>query len=961
MKSFFPPRLASSPVLRRLGRALGWGIGLLAVFGLAGFFAVPPLAKHLIEKEAAAALHREVKVERVAVNPFALTAEIGGFSINDGDREVFGFDLLNADIEFVSLIRGALLLRELRLEAPRLNVVRLAEGRYDISDLIDEWSRPSADSAPPRFALANVQVSGGRLVLDDRPSRTRHTVADLVLRLPFVSTLASDAEIFVEPHFSATVNGAPLTLAGRSKPFAGKSESEFSIDLDGVDIADYLPYLPFRLPVALAGKLDSELRLVFRQEAGAAPTLRLAGALHLRDFAVTDGASRLLAWKRLDVEVREADPLHRRVRLGKVAAVGLTAAARLGADGRLDWVALAERLGAGAPGAGKSAAGKGRDAFSWSADEISLAGASLSFRDDGHPESPVQTLAGIDARIAGLSGDSAKPIAVELGGRINGKGSISASGEASFRPFALRLDIDAKAIPLLPAQPYFGRYLNLVLDAGELSAQGTLRLGQREPGAGDGFRGQVTVGGVHALDKAGGADFLRWKSLFFGEVDVGLAPLSLSVGQVALSDFFARVIVSHEGRLNLLDILRPSPAGPAAGVSASPLPLRIGQVSLQGGAVRFTDHFVKPNYTVNLTRIAGRISGLSSAPEARADLELRGNYGKAAPVQVLARFNPFARNPYLDLKGEIRGVDLTTLSSYSGKYAGYAIDKGKLSLFVTYRLEDRRLIADNRVFLDQLTFGERVDSPEATSLPVKLAVALLKNGRGEIDVDLPISGSIDDPEFSLGGIILRVIGNLLAKAVTSPFALLGSLFSGGEELSHLDFAAGRADLGPEAQKRLEALARAMLDRPGLKLEVSGRADPDSDREGLKRVALERAIRAEKRREAGDGGGGAVTVGPEEYPRLLKQAYREADFPKPRNIIGLQKNLPVAEMEKLMLANQPVGADDLRRLAQRRAEAAQVWLSEQGGVPVERIFLLPARLETGGEGRPAAAGVDFSLR
>ncbi len=391
-------------------------------------------------------------------------------------------------------------------------------------------------------------------------------------------------------------------------------------------------------------------------------------------------------------------------------------------------------------------------------------------------------------------------------------------------------------------------------------------------------------------------------------------------------------------------------------------------MTLQGGTVNFSDFFVKPNYTVNVTKIVGSVKGLSSAAGTLADMELRGSYGNAAPVEVSAKLNPLAAKAHLDLKGEIRGVDLTTLSTYSGKYAGYAIDKGKLSLYVTYKLADNQLNAENRVFLDQLTFGDKVDSPDATSLPVKLAVALLKNGRGEIDINLPISGSLDDPDFSVGGIIVRVIVNLFVKAVTSPFALLGSLFGGGAELSNVEFDAGYATLAPAAVKKLEALAKAMNDRPALKLEVAGRVDPETDREGSKRAAIDRAVRAEKLKEQVKKGieGGSVdtvTVDAKEYPEYLQRAYKAAKFPKPRNLIGLQKDLPVEEMEKLMLANLPVGEEDLRLLAERRAEAVQAWLVEQGKVPMERVFLMPPKLgrDDKGDGKASSSRAEFSLR
>jgi hypothetical protein len=241
---------------------------------------------------------------------------------------------------------------------------------------------------------------------------------------------------------------------------------------------------------------------------------------------------------------------------------------------------------------------------------------------------------------------------------------------------------------------------------------------------------------------------------------------------------------------------------------------------------------------------------------------------------------------------------------------------------------------------------------------------LLKNNRGEIDLNLPISGSLDDPDFSVGGLIIKVIINLFVKAVTSPFALLGSMFGGGEELSNIEFGPGRASLGDAATKRLESLAKALTERDSLKLEITGRADPEVDKEGLKRVAMERAVKAEKLKEQikkGTEGGSldSVEIDPAEYPEYLKRAYKEAKFPKPRNVIGMQKDLPVEEMEKLMLTNLPASDESVQELALQRAENVQGWLIEQGKVPAERIFLVPPK--RGADDKGNGSRVDFSLR
>jgi hypothetical protein len=338
-----------------------------------------------------------------------------------------------------------------------------------------------------------------------------------------------------------------------------------------------------------------------------------------------------------------------------------------------------------------------------------------------------------------------------------------------------------------------------------------------------------------------------------------------------------------------------------------------------------------------------------------------------APVEVSGQLNPFRQDRFLDIKARVNDVDLTGMSPYAGRFVGYGIDKGKLSMNLTYRIRDRKLTAENHVFLDQLTFGRHVDSPDATKLPVLLAVALLKDGKGVIDINLPISGTLDDPEFSVGGIIVRVIVNLLTKAVTAPFALIGSLFGGGEELAFGEFDPGLASLTPATEEKLKSLARALNDRPGLKLEITGRTDTEKDAAGLKRAVLDGKLRAAKaqamvKRGEPVGAVDQLKITPDEYAQLMSEIYGNERFDKPRNAIGFAKSLPTAEMEKLILANTVAADPELLSLANRRAQTVRNWLIDQGKVPSERIFILNARMSADEKENSARQSrVDFSLK
>jgi hypothetical protein len=317
------------------------------------------------------------------------------------------------------------------------------------------------------------------------------------------------------------------------------------------------------------------------------------------------------------------------------------------------------------------------------------------------------------------------------------------------------------------------------------------------------------------------------------------------------------------------------------------------------------------------------------------------------------------------MKASARDIELAPLSAYAVKYAGYGIQRGKLSLALKYGIENRKLSAENQIYLDQLTFGERVESPTATTLPVLLAVALLKDRNGVIDVNLPISGSLDDPQFSVAGIIFQVIGNLVVKAVTSPFALLGSLVGGGEELSFVGFAPGSTALADGEQQKLGSLAKALTERPNLRLEITGRAAADPDENALKRATLDAKVRTQKfneLRRAGTAPASAesVSVEPTEYEKYLRRAYGAEKIPdKPRNFLGIAKELPVPEMESLMLAHTNIDKDDLQRLANSRAQVAKEWLMAEGKVPAERLFVNAPVLAAPEKGTPTR--VDFGLR
>jgi len=392
----------------------------------------------------------------------------------------------------------------------------------------------------------------------------------------------------------------------------------------------------------------------------------------------------------------------------------------------------------------------------------------------------------------------------------------------------------------------------------------------------------------------------------------------------------------------------PTPAAaPAADTASSgPAPvITFGPMNLINGQIDFSDLFIKPNYSADLTELNGKLSGFSSKrvgdQPALADLELHGKAQQTASLEITGKLNPLVKPLELDITARMHDLDLPPLSPYTIRFAGHGIERGKLSMDVNYKIApDGSLTAANKLVLNQLQFGEQVEGAPA-SLPVKLAVALLADRNGVIDVDLPLRGSINDPQFSIGPLILKAIVNLIVKAVTAPFSLLtGGLGGGSGESSAIVFAPGSAELSPEATQNLDKVAKALADRPGLQMTVVGTASLEQEREAYQRQRLRALALAEKRRLALRANQPVADVKPvtdAEYPDLLTSVYKRADIKKPRNMVGLTKDLPVKDMEDLLMQSVNVDEESMRQLAVDRGAAVRDYLLAQK-LPSERLFL-----------------------
>ena len=557
-------------------------------------------------------------------------------------------------------------------------------------------------------------------------------------------------------------------------------------------------------------------------------------------------------------------------------------------------------------------------------------------------------------------------------------GRIDWRGDLQPDPLLLRGQLQLERVPAHLFEPYFDTDLRLALTHALVSWRGAVDARQGKGGVAVTARGDAALADVqvHARSAQGrlGDELLNWHtfSLRGVKADVpadaaGGARPKFEVAEAVLADFYSKLVITEQGRFNLQDATRAldapdaaasAPAAPASAPAApasapapndKPLPfeLSVAATRIVNGKVDFSDHFIRPNYSAALSELNGSIGAYRSDSREMAQISLRGKAQGTAQLEISGALNPTARPLALDIKAKATDLELAPLSPYSGRYAGYAIERGKLSVDVAYKIDpDGKLDARNQIVLNQLTFGDKVDSPDATKLPVRLAVALLTDRDGVIDLDLPISGSINDPQFSVFGLVLKVIGNLIVKAITAPFSLFAG-GGGGPDLSFIGFEPGTATPNASGQQAIAKIVTAMQNRPALTLTVTGESDAQAERGAMQAAALQRRLQVEQRRELVARGADAEAALPplsaEARAALVKRLYADTKLDgKPRNLIGLAKDVPPAEMEQRLRAALPAGADVARELALQRGVVVRDALVAQG-LPAARVFLAAPKL------------------
>ncbi|MGY2198178.1 DUF748 domain-containing protein [Pseudomonas gingeri] len=952
-----------------LKRALGALLTVLALYTVLGFFILPGVGLRIANQQLAHYATVPAKLQRLEFNPFSLELTLWGLNIGEPGKEQVAFERLYVNLQIDSLWTHALHLAEIQLDKPRTEVTFSKDGTLNLAQLFklpaSEPTPADPNAKPFPLRIDQIELAGGYLHFQDlRPSEPIEFLYDKMdLQLKNLSTLPDDnADMTL---VAAGPEGGRIDWKGNFSlvPIA----SEGSLKVTDGKMKVWWPYVRDAVPLDLEDgvvNLSTDYKLSLAKET---EMLLSNTSLSVAPFAIKAPDGRpLVRLERLDVSETSVDLAKQQVVVGKIRSNNLETWAAREADGQLDW----QKLFASQPAkpavkepapatADTPAPAPAAPSKPWQVllKDVQLRDYRVHLADRANKTPVALDLGPLNLDLQNFDSLNQSPFTLKLDTGLGKQGKVLASGEVNLSPISARLKVKTQDIDLRVAQAYVEPFIRLEVRSGMLGSDLDVNLKNVDPLAFS-VTGRAQVDQLHTLDTLKTRDFVKWQKLVVDGLNYQHGD-SLSIDKVSLFQPYARFMINDDRTTNVDDLLIPQPAGgagkstaKAAPSNSKPLGIHVGGIAINDGSANFADFSLTPNFATAIQQLNGQIGTIDSRQAKPADVDIKGKVDRYAPVTIKGALNPFDPMASLDIATSFKRVELTTLTPYSGKFAGYRIRKGRLNLDLHYLITKGQLKAENKLVVEQLQLGEKVDSPDAVDLPIKLAIALLKDSDGKISIELPVSGDLNNPQFSVMPIVWQTLRNLIVRAATAPFKFIGGLIAGGDsqDLSNVAFAPGSSDLSKDAESSLTKLAAALKERPNLRLEIEGTSAQTSDGPLIAQQRLDREYQAtyykmlQRRGDKVPAQASLLQVPEDEKPPMLEGIYRTLlKQQPPAEWAQLSRDERTARLRDGVIKNWSGNAVLLRKLGQDRASSIKDFLVDKGQLEDDRVYFIDASL------------------
>lgn len=960
-------------------------VSLIFIYLVFGFFILPKIVKSQIVGKLSELTQSEVTLEKVKFNPLSLTASLGDFKLSKEKKDIVAFKELHVDLSISSVVRRSLNFSEITLNEPYLNLVISSGGRLNLLDLVPEDSKEkkekTGDDGIFPVLIKKIAFDNGNIVFEDLSNKTPYTseIKSLSFILSNFSTLPDEKGLY---ELEATLNNRAL-IDWKGSLNLNPVSSSGSIRFEKIGAQNLWEYIQDRVNfVVTGGDINFEGKYVvdFSKEEKII-SLKDSNVM-LNSFTMLENpeGGEVISVPELNVNGINFDLVSKTLDISKITTTGGKINGIIDENGTLNFAKLAgaeenkEKIPEDEvqkPKAESSAS----QPVNLNIKEIDLADYVLNFEDKSLQSPTKFSLSPTNLNIRDFSLANAKSIVV-FSTVLNESGKINVQGELQSPDFTSDMTLNFTDIPLKPFEPYINEFAEISIENGTLSFDGRLINLMEDNRRNIKYTGNLDINSFQSKQPGVEDDLLNWSELKVSKAEFDLNSFLLSVENIDVDKLNTNIVISADGKANLTQVIKSSEEKEAvkaektvetesAESEEKQFITKISEINIKNSRMDFADFSVDPNFKTSIDDMNVTLKGLSSRDLQTAKINLTGKVDKYAPIEIKGEINPLGDKTRTDIDLDLEGLELTNLNSYSGKHVGYKMDRGKLSLNLEYMLNEKLLDGKNRIVFDQIKLGSKVDSPDAVDLPLELAISLLKDSSGAVKLDFPVSGDPTDPKFNVTDIVFKTFFNLIFKAVTSPFSILGSIvgiFGSGEDLSQVGFEPGSSVLTEKEINDLDNLSEALSKRPNLKLEIRGTAFDNVDRLAL----AERQIIMDVRDEDEDPG---KPLTEDEIEDILE--IYENDF-----AIDPLDNVPkkdasgekIPKMERLRTAyNNSIGKlkdfetvkdQSMIDLARNRAESIRDYISTKGNIEQERIFTLDPSIESGST--PEAVNVPLSV-
>ncbi|HHQ4636416.1 TPA: DUF748 domain-containing protein [Aeromonas veronii] len=980
----------ASPKLRLL-RYLAYAFLLLLILMTLLLWQTPRLVQRYLPGWLAEHYGLQLTLGEIDVGLRNPSLTLGATTLLDAKQQpIIGFEQLFITPNLqASWQQKGVVLSAVTLTKPVVLLQRLTDKKGDVRlNLTDALAtlltpapspEPETASAPLLVDIASVNVTDGHVRYQDQRKESEPgwlpplNLEKVTLKLDNLRTEANHPTAY---QLNAAINGkSSLAAHGKLDVMSGMGQGKVS--LKQVDLKPFAPLWTPYLKLDLAkGHANAEVEYQLKEGKQGVLWQLSKGKLTLDNWQLKKHKGDEFArFGQLALSDLAVDGQKQSLQIGKVTLQQPLLKATLNPQQELD---LADLLIEQAPAkpvkgadtanevannaAPKSAqqaktAGNGKKhmpdkPWQWQIKQIAIVKGDLTLTESSSGKPQARQLSGLKLALGPLGSKGEQPSKLTLATQFNQSSPLAFDGQLTLTPFTLSGDINQQGLPLTLAQPYLADLVRIKVQNGLLSSKTRLDLATTAQGdlSKLTLQGGLDINGLKVVDRADNQRLLEFNTLALTGLTYDGISQQMRIKDIALNKPFARIEINEDGTTNLQQLLLPQPAAAKsteakAGSKAPDFRFTIDQLRTEQGNLRFADRSLSQDFVADIASLGGQSRHISNIPGQRSDLAFNGKVDRYAPVTIRGGTNLLVANPILDIAVAFHNLELTTFTPYSGTYAGYAIDKGQLSMKLHYKLEGNRLEGDNDITIKKLQLGEKIKSDQAKDLPLGLAIALLSDANGVIQMNLKVKGDLDQPDFSIGNIFWDVLGNTLSKAITSPFSLLASLADGTEDLDELPFLPGDPDLTPTQQEKLVKLAQALKDRPKLSMNIRGKVNFNEERPILQRQKLERVL-------AKLTGNQADLDLLEQDPALqeaLAQAYEERfgeDLDDLADRLHLDEESAALRAQAVLLLRdqQLITAKSLRNLAMRRAQNTKEFLVDSQGIAPERLFVLDSQVK-----------------